>query len=168
MATNQSPWKSNVDGSEKPLRQQLNVALGSTRAINRGEICYLESDAVGNDMVPVSAATDNLHALFIADEEQLATDPARFMWFIIPRDGDVFEFALDAATAIDWGDELQISDSQTLKKSSTDPVAAAVDVPYEDAGVTSPSLSRVRATFKRAGAGNVDLPYLTTFIGDAS
>jgi len=167
-ATNKSPWRKNVLGETSPLRQQLLVALGSTRTIKRGEICYF--DAASGDLIPVAGAADNLHALVVADEEQSAAMPARFMWFILPRPGDVFEFALDAATQILWGDELQINDSQTLKKSTTDPIAQAIEVLAPDTGVTWPTISRVLCVFYQAGKLNAGLkfPLIGGGIGDAS
>lgn len=167
-ASNKSVWRSNKDGATAPWRQRLDVAAGSSQAIKRGEICYATGDAIGGAMVPVSAATDNLHAFAIADEEQAAGDAARQMWFIIPRRNDVFEFALDAATAIDFADELQINDSQTLKKSATDAIAVAVDVNYLDSGTTTPTISSVLCILKNAVAGLEAMPGIGRMAGDAA
>lgn len=110
MATNKSPWMLNLGGDEKPLRVLLPVAAGSSQAIKRGEICAF--DPSGDVAAPASAATDD--DLVVCDQEQKADDPARMIYFIVPRPDDVFEFALDAARAAKLGETFAVSDSQTL------------------------------------------------------
>ena len=165
-AVNKHTWRYSRDGRTAPIRQRFPVAAGTTRTIKIGEICYMTGDVPTGDLVPVAASTDNLHPFVIADEEQKAGDAARFLMCIIPTPADVFEFALDAGTVINFGEELQISDSQTLKSSTTDPIAAAVDVPAPTEGTTWPTLTNVRCSFKRSGI-NVDLPWLSEAVGDA-
>lgn len=168
MATNTQRWLGNTLGA-KPLIQQLKVAAGSTKEIKQGELCYL--DVIANNVTIVTATDDNLHAIVIANEEQKAADPARFMEFIIPKHGDMFTFALDAATAIKWGDELQMLTSdptETLKVSTTDAIAWAVNVQAPGAGVTWPTVTRVTCMLKRALAGGLDLPFCGIIEGDAS
>ncbi len=167
-AVNKTAWRYNVSGAKKPVRQRMLVAAGSSKVILQGEICFF--DAATEDLAPVTGATVNLHALMIADEEQKAGDAARFLWFIVPTEFDVFEFALDAGTSILWGDELQISDSQTLKKSGTDPIAQAVDVLAPNAGVTWPTITKVLCKFYKAAkaAAGLELPWLGNGAGDAA
>jgi hypothetical protein len=171
MANIPSPFRYNyITGSGRPFRQKFPVALGTTRTIAVGDICYM--DTGDSDLVKVASATDNLHALVVADEAQVASDLERFIWCIVPRMGDVFEFDLDASTLVYFGLECQISDSQTLKISATDPVASVVDTVgiVPESGATQPTVTKVMVEFKKAGVAgtNTDLPVVGTHIGDAS
>ena len=170
MASIPSPYVMSIWGAMLPFRQKFPVAVGSTRTIDKGDICYM--DTGDSDLVKVASATDNLHALVIADEAQTATDLERFIWCIVPRFGDVFKFALDASTQVNFGTELQISDSQTLKASATDPIASVVDTAGDmpPTGATQPTVTTVYCTFKsaaKAGAG-LELPVLSWNPGDAA
>lgn len=168
MATNTQRWLGNAFGAE-PLIQQLKVAAGSGQAIKQGELCYL--DVITDDVTIVAGTTTNLHAIVIANEEQRATDAARLMEFIIPKHGDMFDFALDAATTIAWGDELQMYTSdptETLAKSTTDAIAWAVNVQAPGAGTTWPTVTRVTAMLKRALVGGLNLPFCGILEGDSS
>ncbi len=161
------PWVGSTFGAE-PLIQQLEVAAGSSTAIVMGDMCKL--DVIGTAVAPVASASDNLHAIVIAKEAQISGQAARLMDFYIPRLGDFFNFALDAATVIEWGDELQIDAAQALKKSTTDAVAWAAKVLAPITGTTWSSVSRVTAMFQlanKASAGK-ELPFVGALLGDAS
>ncbi len=114
-AVNRAPWSKDINGGREPLRILMPVDAGSSYAIKRGEICKVglnTSDRPG----PVTAATDKT-LLVIADQEQKSTDVARMIPFIVPRPGDVFEFAISAARAVVFGDNFAIhssTPSQTL------------------------------------------------------
>lgn len=165
MATDKDPWRGNVFGAE-PLIQRLLVAAGSSQAIAIGEICRL--DVATDNVTPMAAITENLHAIVVAKQAQVNGDAARFIEFYIPKLGDIFEFDLDAATAIKFGDELQWTTSQSLKASATDAIAWAVNVNVPDVGVTWPTRSSVFCMFKQATAGGPNLPFVGATQGDGS
>lgn len=173
MANIASPWRYNICGAP-PVLRRFPVAVGTTRTISIGDMCYMDNG--DSDLVAVAASTDNLHAIVIANEEQKATDAERFIWCIVPTQFDVFEYPLDAATQAYFGLECQIdatnSDAQTLKISTTDPVATVVDVEdsMPETGATQPTVSTVKVVFKHAGksTAGVDLPWLGTHIGDTA
>lgn len=114
MATNKSPWVRNIFGADQPLIILGLVQAGSTQAIKKGEICTFNETS--GYFIPVDAAADYIYSLAISNEEQKAADSARYMEFIAIREGDVFEFQLDAARQAAYGDclELTASDSQKL------------------------------------------------------
>ncbi|MFH1490671.1 MAG: hypothetical protein ABII06_17315, partial [Pseudomonadota bacterium] len=112
MATNKHPWVRNLFGASQPLVIKGLVQAGSTQAIKMGEICvYNETSGY---WVPADAAGDYIYSLAVANEEQKTEHQARYMEFVAPREGDVFEFALSAAAAVALGNAVKLSDSQTL------------------------------------------------------
>ena len=169
MANIPSPWRGSAMGAG-PLFQSFPVAVGTTRTIDKGDICYM--DTGDSDLIKVSGPTDNLHAHVIADEAQTATDPERFLRCIVPKYGDVFEFDLDASTQVQWGQRLQISDSQTLKVSPTDSVACVVetDAILPKTGATQPTVTKVLCTFRvvEQTLAAAELPLVGQNLGDAS
>lgn len=149
MAVNKSPWIRNNHGAASPLIIMGLVQAGSTQAIKRGEICvYNETSGY---FVPADAVADQKYSLAIANEEQKAGDLARYMEFIAIREGDVFEFALDAAAQIALGNglELTASDSQSLTL-DVDGNAVAFVVGcqnYPDSGTTLRYVSYAEVSF---------------------
>lgn len=170
-AANKDRWRGNLYGATEPMIQRFKVAAGSSQAIKMGEICKI--DASDDNVTIVTGTTDNLHALLVAAEEQESGDSARFMKFYVPRPGDFFEFDLDSATAVKWGDELQIHSSDstfTLAVSTTDAVAWAVNVNTPDSGTTWPTVSVVYAMFQKASkaAAGKELPLIGDLVGDGA
>lgn len=147
MATNQTPWIGNLDGAGNPLLMPGLVQAGSTQAIKRGELCTWNETA--GYFVPVNAVADNAYSLAIAAEEQKAADAARYMRFYMPRQGDVFEFALAAAAAVALGDALTLTASQSQQLTrDVDGALAAVSVTadnYPDVGTSLLSKAYVQA-----------------------
>jgi hypothetical protein len=149
MAVNKHPWIRNIFGAASPLIMHGKVQAGSTQAIKRGEICvYNETSGY---WVPANAAADYIYSLAIANEEQKAADLERYMEFIAIRDGDVFEFALDAAAQVEVGNGLELtsSDSQTLTLDvDGNAVATVVGFQnYPDAGTTLRNISYAEVAF---------------------
>lgn len=147
MATNKAPWSRNLDGAIKPYLFPGKVQAGSTQAIKAGEICIFNETS--GYWVPVDAAADHIGPLAVSNEEQKATDSARYMEFQAPRQGDVYEFALSAAASIALGDGLIVSDSQTLTR-DVDGLAMGVSVSqdnYPQTGTSLTSKSFVEMTF---------------------
>ena len=146
-AVNKSPWVKNLYGATQPLIRPMLAQAGSTQAIKAGEICvYNETSGY---IVPANAVADNVYSLVVAAEEQTATDSARYIECYMPREGDVFEFALSTAAQVALGDALTLvaSESQQLTR-DVDGAVAAVCVGednYPDTGTTLTSKSYVEA-----------------------
>jgi hypothetical protein len=105
------------------LAEYVQVPVASATSIEIGDMVKT-SGGLGT---AVSAATDNLtlHAVSMQDHD--ANSGAKTLNMIRVKPGVLYRFALNAATDITYGDELQISGAQELKKSGTDPVANAVE-----------------------------------------
>ncbi len=74
-----------------------------------------------------AATADNLDFCGVAAEAHRAVDPSGTVAVYPPGNGAVFEYELDAATDITWGDRLQWTTGKKLKKSTTDGIALAVE-----------------------------------------
>lgn len=153
MATNQNRWMYNIDGASEPLRLLIPTKAGSTTAIKAGEMCKVGKTYAG---YPTPVTSGDATAIVIAEEEQKSTDPERMLHYIIPRPGDVFEFALSAARAVVLGETLAVSNSETLAYAVSNVVAriCATDncpVPAEKS-VTRRSVSRARVNFDDAAS----------------
>ncbi len=147
MAENKAPWMKNLDGAIAPLIMPGKVQAGSTQAIKRGELCVY--DETSGYFVPLNAVADARYSLAIAAEEQKSDDAARYMAFFMPREGDVFEFALSAAAAVALGDALipVASQSQQLAR-DVDGTIIAVSVGTDnipEVGTTLTSKSYAQA-----------------------
>lgn len=155
MAVNKYPWVRNLNGLEKPLIVPGLVQAGSTQAIKQGEICAFNQTSTY--FSPIDAVADSEFLLAISAQEQFASHQLgaevleRYLAFIVPRDGDVFEFAIDTARSVAVGDTfiLTASDSQTLTYSASgSPVAVAVDIKnYPESGTTLRSKSTAQVMF---------------------
>jgi len=111
MASNKYPWSHSILDPTKPFIFPGKVQAGSSQAIKCGELCaYNETSGY---FVPVDAVADYVYSLAIAAEEQKSDDSARYMDFIAPREGDVFEFTLSAAASIELGDAVILVASQS-------------------------------------------------------
>lgn len=99
------------------------IPVASGTAIEIGDLLKLSSGKV----VVMATTTDNLDFCGVAEEAHGATDPSGTLAVIVPNAETTFEYALDASTAITWGDRLQYNASKTLKKSTTDGIALAVE-----------------------------------------
>jgi hypothetical protein len=147
MATNKYPWSKNIFDPSKPLIMPGQVQAGSTQAIKAGEICTF--DETSGVFVPLDAVADRQYSLAIAAQEQKATDLARYIDFIMPREGDVFEFTASAAAQVALGDALipVASQSQQLTRDvDGNFIAVSVGVDnYPQTGTTLRSMSYFQA-----------------------
>jgi len=105
MASNQARWVKNMFGAPGPLTWPITFAAGASQAVKQGELLDISS---GNG-VPLASDKDmSAGILAIAHEEIKSGDAAGYYLAILPRPGDVFEFAFtDAdnpaqATAVYW------------------------------------------------------------------
>ena len=112
----------------------------------------------GGAMTPVTAASDNLVMVGVAKEAHPSTGINAFSGEItvsIRNAQAIYEPALDAATDMAIGDNLQMDGAQGVKKSDTDPVAVCVE-------------SKLQATAIRLVYKLLNTTSGIDFIGDAS
>ena len=149
MAVNKSPWLKNLNGASAPLIVPMKASAGSTATFKMGEI--LTFNETSGVVIPVTAVADAAYSLVIAAEEQKSTDAARYVPCYRLRDGDVFEFALVAADAIEYGEGLTLTASQSQQLTvDVDGVAVAMSVGTDNVpqtGTTILSKSYVQAVF---------------------
>lgn len=111
-----------VRGEE--LIQALPVASGGV--IEVGDLVKLS----GGNVIACAATTDDLTFIGVAREAHYATDGAKNISVAIRNAGAVYRVPLDAAASISAGDLMQLytsAPSKKLTKSTTDPVAMAVE-----------------------------------------
>jgi hypothetical protein len=152
-AVNKLPLYKSLNGRSCPVLIRLPVQAGATQAIKQGEVCKLLSVDVGSSPVVPAAQHAVDFVPIIAWEEQKATDPARELTFALPTEGDLFEFALDTDTALKWGQNLCIEDSQTVKASESYVTGVAWVEPLADGSWQS--VSRVFVQFCRVTASGL-------------
>jgi hypothetical protein len=110
MATNKFPWKRNLFGATEPLFWYGKFQAGATQAVKSGEILELS----GGNWIPLASDKSMAAIIAVAYDEIKVGDLAGYYTLIVPRPGDVFEFALAAAGATAQAASLYWSDSQTL------------------------------------------------------
>ncbi len=151
MADNKYPFVKNLLGAGDPLIMPMKCAAGSTRTFKAGEILtFNENSGV---VTAVDAVADAVYSLVIAAEEQKADDPARYIPCFMLREGDVFEFALAAADAIEYGEGLTLTASQSQQLTvDVDGVCVAHSIGTDNVpqvGTTIMSKSYVQAIFNK-------------------
>lgn len=99
------------------------IPVASGTVIDVGDHVMLS----GGKVVRVASAGNNLTFIGYAKEAHRATDPSGGILVATPNLSELCMVELDAATDVVWGDELQLSGVQKLKKSDTDPVAVAAE-----------------------------------------
>lgn len=159
MATNKVRWIRNINGATEPLLMLGKFQAGATAAVKRGEILSISS----TNFIPVAseAAAIVAASLAIANEEIKSGDRAGYYEIIVPRPGDIFEYA--SATAAAWaaGSTIYYSSSEAVSTTGTTELgrcAGQVNYPLKqghladdgspDAGTTIRSTGYVHCTFK--------------------
>lgn len=99
------------------------IAIASGTVVEIGDLLKLSSSKAAK----MATSTDNLTFCGVAAAAHGATDPSGTIAVYVPNLQTVFELTLDASTAITWGDRLQYNAAKTLKKSTTDGIALAVE-----------------------------------------
>lgn len=99
------------------------IPIASGTVVEIGDLLKLSSGKA----VVMATTTDNLDYCGVAAEAHGATNPSGSLAVYPPNADTVFEYTLDASTAITWGDRMQYNASKTLKKSTTDGIALAVE-----------------------------------------
>ncbi|MEK6684439.1 MAG: hypothetical protein AABY46_07250 [Nitrospirota bacterium] len=162
MASNKTTWVRNLHGATEPLIMLGKFAAGVTVPIKRGEILEL-TGSTNTEWVPIDSDFSMAGNIAVANEEIKSGDRAGYYEIIVPRPGDVFEFATAAGAAHAVGDDFFYSASQTIAATGTNALAYAVgqenypqkqghlsDDAGGDAGTTIKSLSYARVCFKLA------------------
>lgn len=160
-AVNKVIQYSHVWGQVMALLKGYTVQPGATQLIKKGEICKIRSltDFSTYPIIP-AVADDSGFIPVIANQEQRAGDEEREIQFMRPTRDCRFYFNLNTATLIKNGDQLEIHDSQTLKKGSSNVVAVVDDPNIPVAGST---VSQVRVAFVAVTAANLNQdPYIGT------
>ena len=113
MAKNQACFVRNLQGAPEPLIVLGLFQAGATQAIKRGELIELTGDT-NTAWVPLDSDFAMAGNVAIAMEEIKSGDLAGYYPIMVPRPGDVFEFALATADATAVGTALYFSDSETV------------------------------------------------------
>lgn len=113
MATNTLRWIRNLLGAPEPLIMLASFQAGLTQAIKRGELLEFTGDS-STDFVPIDSDFAFDGNIAIANEEIKNGDRAGYYEIIVPRPGDVFEFALATAAAVTYGTPLYYSSSEKV------------------------------------------------------
>ena len=162
MASNKVRWIKNLFGAAEPLVMYGLFQAGATQAVKRGEILSKTADT-NTRFEPVGADVAGNANIAIANEEIKAGDRAGYYEIVVPRLGDVFEFALDTAAATAVGAALKSATSETLSATGSNALAYAcgqehypqkqghvTDDASPDSGETIRVQSTVLVTFKEA------------------
>ena len=156
---NKIPLFKSFNNRVLPILVRLPVRAGSTQAIAQGAICKLTGLDFAASPIAPAAEDDSGFFPLIAWQEQAAGDPARCITFAVPCPGDLFEFPLNAATAMGWGDGIAIKTGQSVKKATAGLIGAAWGN-YLDSG-TAQTVTSVYVEFHRTPvAGLNKLPIL--------
>lgn len=97
--------------------------VASGQLIEPGDLVKLS----GGQLMPMAAASDNLTMVGRAIERHETTGSSGEITIGLANANTIYEYELDAATDMTVGDELAWSTKQKLTKSSTDPIAVAVE-----------------------------------------
>ncbi len=160
-------WIRNINGATEPLLWPGLFQAGSTLAIEAGDI--LSHD--GTTWTILDADEAMAGDVAVAFEDIVVGDLAGFYSIMVPRHGDVFEFALNTAGATVFGDELYWQAENTVTITTGSNVlgqAVSVDIypypqhhnlnaPGADKGVSLRSKSTVQMTFTLAASYYVAL-----------
>lgn len=167
MATNRNTFIRNVNGDTQPYMIPGLFQNGNTQAIKRGEILKLS----GGNWIPLDADQSMAGVITVAGEEIKDGDRAGYYRIIVPRPGDIFEYALATAGANNVATDLYYSDSETVTTTTGSNVLGNVvgtehypeyqghlaDDASGDAGTTVKSDSYVRMHFTLAASYYVAL-----------
>lgn len=163
MADNTQRWIRNLLGAKEPHIMRGKFVAGATTAIKRGEIIELTANTA-TTWVPLDSDFAMDSDVAIMNEEIKSGDLAGYYEIIVPRPGDVFEFALAAAGADLIGAAMYFSDSETVTRSAGSNIIGrsigqthypqkqghASDDASGDRGTTVRSISTVHMVFRDA------------------
>lgn len=126
MATNKSPWVRNLlcRCCSEPFYYPGKFQAGSSQAVKRGEILELS----GGNWVPLGSDKSMAAVIAVAYDEIKVGDLAGYYTIIVPRPGDVFEFALSAAAATAQAADLYWASSQSVATSGSNIIGQSVGI----------------------------------------
>lgn len=127
MATNKMTYRGNVNGWTGPRVVPGLFQAGSSQAICVGEILELTNTS-NTKFVPIDSDFLAANQLAVALEEIKSGDRAGYYPVIVPREGDLFEYELAAASQVAPGALLYYSASQKFATSGTYPIARVMSV----------------------------------------
>jgi len=120
----QSSWRYNMNGAKEPLYYYGLFAAGSSQAIVEGDI--LEFTGGGNTQwVPIDSDFDYDGNIAVAAEKVKAGDLAGYYKIIVPRPGDVFEYALASGSALAYGTAMTYHGTQSVTTGGSHTLATA-------------------------------------------
>lgn len=165
MASNQTRWVKNLLGATEPLIVPGKFAAGSSVPIKRGELLELTGNT-NTEWVPMDSDYAMSANVAIAACEIKSGDLAGYYPIIVPRPGDVFEYALDASDDLAIGTALYWSNSETVTDTAGSnilgkvsgwahypyPQGHAADDASVDRGTTLGFQSRVHITIERSNS----------------
>ena len=157
-------FKGSINGAKEPLRVLGKFVAGASQAIAAGELLEL-TGSTNTTWVPLDSDFAMAANVAIADENIVSGDRAGYYWIIVPRPGDVFEFALASAAAAVVGASVYYSSSVAVASSGTHALGRVVGQQHypqnqyhasagnpSDAGVTIKSTSYVDITIRQAAS----------------
>ena len=126
MATNNVRWIRNLMGASEPLVLLGLFQAGATQAIKRGELLEFTGNT-NTAWVPMDSDFAMNGNVAIANEQIKSGDRAGYYEIIVPRPGDVFEYALAAAADLTVGQCLYYSSSEAVTETAgTYPIGYSV------------------------------------------
>lgn len=164
MATpNFARWVGNLMGIKEPLIQKGLFQTGATAAIDAGEL--LEFTGNGNTAwVPMDSDFAGAGNVAVANANLKDGDRAGYYEIIVPRPGDMFEFAITSAATV-IGQALYWSNSETVKSSGSNILGYAAGMEHypkfqnflsegnpSDSGTTIRSQDTVKMTILAASS----------------
>jgi|GEM_PF-5818680 len=127
MTTNNfARFRRNIFGAPEPLIYPGAFQAGSTAAVKAGALIELTADG-NSKWVEMDSDFNGAANVAIAACEIKSGDRAGYYPIIVPRPGDIFEFALSAAGDPVLGAALYWSDAETLAESGSNAVAYVAD-----------------------------------------
>lgn len=99
------------------------VPMGSGVACEIGDLMKIST----GKMLKMVTSTDNLAWIGVAAQRHSTTDGSMNVGLYLPIPGTIFEFDLNTSTAVVFGDQLQYNAAKTLKVSTTDAIAVAME-----------------------------------------
>lgn len=150
-------WKRNVFGATAPFKFPVNFQAGATQLIKSGDILDLSGS-----VAPLASDKSMAGIIAVSDCEIRSGDLGGYRDAIVPRPGDMFEFALSASAVPTIAEALYWSTSQVLAVSGSNIIGYITDVsfiplqgfnsvnPSFDVGTTLRTVSNVLMSFKQS------------------
>lgn len=126
---NKTRWIRNINGATQPFTMQSRFEAGSTQVIVRGQLLEYTGDT-NSAWVPIDSDASFAANLAIANEEIKDGDREGYYEIIVPRPGDIFEFALDTASAAAVGAPVYYASSTTVSLSGSNTFGDVIGIDH--------------------------------------